>query len=103
MPGRITVSPQALIGASPEVAALAEALVGSLNRLVDRLDAIGSPWGQDEAGAAFAETYVPVAVAALTSMGTVAGAAGDIAELVGRWAKSYPEADAASAQELTTW
>lgn len=70
--------------------------VGAIQRtLLDKLNAQGECWGDDESGAQIAKTYVGPAVKALQQMAVVDGGVQEMAAATSTWAKNYQAVETA--------
>jgi hypothetical protein len=63
--------------------------------LLDKLNAEGACWGNDETGAQIAKSYVAPAVKALKQMAAVDGGVQSMAEATSTWGKNYQAVDKA--------
>ena len=87
--GGFTVVPSEVQTHGAEFAAVADQVRAVQTTLLAKLNAEGACWGNDEAGAQIAKTYVEPAVKALQQMDDVDGGVSAMAEATASWAKSY--------------
>jgi hypothetical protein len=87
--GGFTVQPTDLGTNGSQYSAVADQVRQIHQTLVDKLNAEGACWGNDEAGAQFAKTYVPPAMTALGQMNDVDGGVQSMSEAAQSWAKNY--------------
>lgn len=88
------VSPAALSGAAGVFDAEAEALADVTTGLATRLDTLGSPWGADEVGVRFGESYVPAAKRVLANMNAMTNGLIRIAAALRAVAEAYEATEA---------
>lgn len=87
--GGFTVVPSEVQTNGAEFAAVADQVRAIQNTLLAKLNAEGACWGNDEAGAQIAKTYVEPAMKALQQMDAVDGGVSAMADATASWAKSY--------------
>jgi hypothetical protein len=88
-----TVDPSGLSGNAKVYGAHADEVAAIHLTLATKLDAEGACWGNDQAGAAFARSYVGSAVAALGLMIETQRGLESMVDGVYQWAKSYVDSD----------
>jgi len=87
--GGFTVVPSEVQTNGAEFAAVADQVRAVQTTLLAKLNAEGACWGNDEAGAQIAKTYVEPAMKALEQMDAVDGGVSAMADATASWAKSY--------------
>jgi hypothetical protein len=87
--GGFTVVPSEVQTNGAEFAAVADQVRAVQTTLLAKLNAEGACWGNDEAGAQIAKTYLEPAMKALQQMDDVDGGVSSMAEATASWAKSY--------------
>jgi len=80
---QIAVDPVGMAAERPGVAAAGDTVADILAQLTAALDAEGACWGDDEAGVAFAEHYLPAAVAVRHVLADAAAGIHDVAATLG--------------------
>ena len=87
--GGFTVVPDDVQGHGAEFAAVADQVRGIHTTLLAKLNAEGACWGNDEAGAQIAKSYVEPAMKALEQMDNVDGGVSSMAEATATWGKNF--------------
>ncbi len=90
-----TVVPTDVQGSGAEFAAVADQVRAIQTTLLAKLNAEGACWGNDEAGAQIAKTYVEPAMKALEQMDSVDGGVSSMADATATWAKNYQSVESA--------
>ena len=93
--GGFTVVPSEVQANGAEFAAVADLVRAVQTTLLAKLDAEGACWGNDEAGAQIAKTYVAPAMKALEQMDAVDGGVSAMADATASWARSYQSVEKA--------
>jgi hypothetical protein len=96
----ITVDPSGLSANAQFYGSHAAAVESIHLTLARNLDKEGEPWGNDEAGSAFAGHYVGPALAALRMMITTQRGLESMVSGVYQWAQSYVDSDESLRQDL---
>lgn len=71
MPERFFADPEQLRRQAPEFDRIADGVSGTVQELEAALAAAGAPWGDDDAGTAFARSYIPEKEQALSDLNTL--------------------------------
>ena len=101
MTDRFQADPEQLASDAGEFHGLAERAGRIHADLRTALDALGSPWGDDDAGRSFAEVHVAPATETLGRLAALPDQLGDVGSRFVASAKTYADADATGVTELT--
>lgn len=96
MPGSFEIDVEALRSASGDVAGIATDLEDAVLRLRAGLDRLGTPWGSDDPGRAFAAQHVPAGDRLRDHLGDLVDGLVSIGDGLMTMAARYEESEAAS-------